>query len=223
MAMSAVHAYWAAGGEWGLPWHFSPRFDPVVQYGVVAVFMLGSAVLLLARSGVLAIDAPGPLLRAGPGVIAGVLAVIGLSNVLLPAEAVTTDWVYAFGALALVMAVLSAIVAGASLPAHATVLATTTRAMWIGLFDVRPEPGSGALEGALGAAVYAAAAAPDRAAFEAEVRRAAGKRSLVVTAMEDAEPATASAVRALGGDGGRLISGHRTVAWGTLHPYDSEE
>ena len=59
--------------------------------------------------------------------------------------------------------------------------------MWIGLFDVRPEPQDRAPSmDALGAAVYAAAAAPDRAAFEAQVRRAARERGLVVTEIDEA-------------------------------------
>ena len=222
IAMSGVHAYWAAGGEWPT----DPGFSPLVPHGVVGMLLLASAVLLLARAGVLAINLPGPLLRAGPGALAGVFAAIGLSNVLAPAGIYASDWqVFAFGPLVLVLAALCAIVAGASLPGYGSSLAAIAPAMWIGLFDVRPEPGSHALEGAMGAVVYAAAEAPDPVTFEQDVRRAARQRGLVVTEMEDAAPASASEVRALGRDQGRLIAGDHTgaVAWGTFHPYDSEQ
>lgn len=217
-AMSALHAYWAAGGRWPT----DPGFSPLVPHAVVSVLMLGSAVLLLARAGVLAINVPGPLLRAGPGALAGVFATIGLSNVLLPAGTHASDWqVDVFGAPVLVLAVLCAVVAGADLPAYPGSLG----AMWIGLFDVRPEAGSQVLEGAIGAAVYAAAQAPDPVTFEQEVRRAARELGLAVTEMEDAAPASASELRALCAGHGRLIAGDRTgaVAWGTFHAYDSEQ
>jgi len=221
-AISAVHAYWAAGGDW--PTH--PAFSPLVPHAVLSVLMLGSAVLLLARAGVLAIHVPGPLLRAGPGALAGVFAMIGLSNVLLPPGTHASDWqVYVFGAPALLLAVLCAVVAGADLPRYASSLGAIAPAMWIGLFDVRPETGSQVLEGAIGAAVYAAAQAPDPVTFEQHVRLAACELGLVVTQMEDAAPASASELRALCSGHGRLIAGDRagTVAWGTFHAYDSEQ
>ena len=91
--MSAVHAYWAAGGDWPAHPGFSPALTPGGQR---ADARIGRAALV--RAGVLAINVPGPLLRAGPGALAGVFAVIGLSNVLLPAGTHTSDWqVYVFG------------------------------------------------------------------------------------------------------------------------------
>jgi hypothetical protein len=220
-AMAAVHAYWAVGGGWPT----DPAYSPLVPHAVVGVLLLGSAVVLLARAGVLAIQMPGPLLRAGPGVLAGVFAMIGLSNVLLPAGTRTADWqVYVFGAAVLVLAALCAVVAGAELPGYTRSPGAIAPAMWIGLFDVRPKPGAQVLEGAIGAVVYAAAPAPDSVTFEQDVRLAAGELGLVVTQMEDAEPASASALRALRGGPGRLIAGEHTgaVAWGTFHAYDNE-
>lgn len=222
VAMSAVHAYWAVGGGWALGPGVSPRFDPLAQYGVVAVLMLGSAVLLAARAGALNIGVPGPLLRAGPGVLAGVFAVIGLSSVLLGGPD-ASDWqAYVFEPLVLLLAVLCAIVAGEELPVGASSLSATAPAIWIGLFDVRPVPGSDVLGGAIGAAVYAAGPAPGPVAFEQVVRRAAGELGLVVTEMEEAAPASRNDVRALSRDVGRLVTndGNSTVVWGTLHPYD---
>ena len=222
IAGSAVHAYWAAGGGWPT----DPGFSPLVPHAVVSVLLLGSAAMLLARAGVLAINVPGPLLRAGAGVLAGVFAMVGLSNVLLPAGTHASDWhLYVFGAPVLVLAVLCAVVAGADLPGYERSVGAIAPAMWIGLFEVRLEAGSQILEGALGAAVYAAAPAPDPVTFEHEVRRAARELGLVVTQMEDAEPASPCSPSSALHWPGRLVAGDHTgaVAWGTFHAYDTEQ
>lgn len=99
-------------------------------------------------------------------------------------------------------------------------------AIWLGFFDLRPTLGSDVLEGAIGAAVYAAAEASDAVTFEQRVSQAALEIGLLVAETEEAAPVLAR-------DAGSLRSGHRrlisearrtgTVAWGTFHTYDSDQ
>jgi sorbitol-specific phosphotransferase system component IIA len=99
-------------------------------------------------------------------------------------------------------------------------------AIWLGFFDLRPEVGSEVLDGAIGAAVYAAAKASDVVTFEQRVTQAALELGLLVAEMEEAGPALARGVRSLRGNHRRLISEARrtgTVAWGTFHTYDRDE
>jgi hypothetical protein len=99
-------------------------------------------------------------------------------------------------------------------------------AIWLGCFDLRPEVGSEVLDGAIGAAVYAAAEASDVVTFEQPVTQAALELGLLVAEMEEAGPALARGVRSLGGNHRRLISEARrtgTVAWGTFHTYDRDD
>lgn len=114
LGLISVHSYWAAGGGWASDPSFQPRFDPLVQNGVVCVLLIGAGALLLARIGVPIVTAPMPLLRIVPGALSGIFAVIGLSIVLAPPVGGASDWqVDVLGPLLLVLAVLCAIVAGA--------------------------------------------------------------------------------------------------------------
>ena len=114
VGMSGVYSYWAAGGEWATDPTFSPRFSPLLQGGVLCILMIGSAALLLARAGIPVVPVPRPLLRVGPGALAGAFAVIGLSNLLAPHGTYASNWqIYVFEPLLLVLAVLCSIVGGA--------------------------------------------------------------------------------------------------------------
>ncbi len=114
VGMSGVYAYWAAGGRWATDPAFSPRFSPLLTCGVLCILMIGSAALLLARTGIPIVNVPRPLLRVGPGALAGALAVIGLSNLLAPRATYASNWqVFVFPSVLLILVVLCAIVGGA--------------------------------------------------------------------------------------------------------------
>lgn len=102
-----------------------------------------------------------------------------------------------------------------------------SEAIWLGFFDLRPKLGSDVLpDGAIGAAVYAAAEASDAVSFEQRVTQAALEIGLLVAEMEEAGPVLARDVDSLRGANRGLISEARrtgTVAWGTFHTYDSDQ
>ncbi len=105
------HAYWGAGGEWGAATAFgSPDFPPPAASAAVAVLIAVSALLLLARIGVLAAPLSPRMLRAGTWVLVVVFALAGVNNLIQPQDAYARDWhIYLFGPLLLTLAALCAI------------------------------------------------------------------------------------------------------------------
>ena len=107
----AVHAYWAAGGQWGAATAYgSPEVPPQAASAVVAILIAGAALLLLARIGLLAAPLPAWMLRAGTWVLVAVFALAGAINFIQPPDAYARDWhIYLFGPLLLTLAALCAI------------------------------------------------------------------------------------------------------------------
>lgn len=106
-----LHAYWAAGGQWGTATAFgSPDAPPPAASGAVAVLIAGAALLLLARIGILATPLPPRMLRVGTWILVVALALAAINNVIQPQDAYARDWhIYLFGPLLLTLAALCAV------------------------------------------------------------------------------------------------------------------
>lgn len=112
------HAYWAAGGEWGVATAYgSPRLPPQAITAVVAILIAGAALLLLVRIGALAAPLPRWILGVGTWVLAAVFALAGVSNLIQPQDGYARDWhIYFFGPLLMILAALCAIAARSKPP-----------------------------------------------------------------------------------------------------------
>ncbi len=104
----AVHAYWAAGGQWGAATAVgSPDIPPPPATGAVAILIAAASLLLLARVGSLATPLSQRTLRIGTWVLVVAFAVAGLNNLIQPQDAYARDWhIYFFGPLLLTLAAL---------------------------------------------------------------------------------------------------------------------
>ena len=119
--VAAFQIFWALGGTWGISEVLGrdvegPSALLRIASGAVALFLVAAALVVLARVGLWRRRLPSSLVRWGPWALTVLLVFIGLNN--LVAE---TSWErFAWGPLALVAAVLSALVGRSPPPTRAT-------------------------------------------------------------------------------------------------------
>jgi hypothetical protein len=119
--VAAFQIYWAFGGTWGMSEALGREIDDPssllrLASGAVAVFLVGAVLVVLARVEVWRGRVPTSLARWGPWILTVLLVFMGLNNL-----AADTSWErFAFGPFALVLALLSALVALSPSPAHPT-------------------------------------------------------------------------------------------------------
>ena len=110
--VAGFQAFWALGGTWGMSEALGGEIEensPLLRVAsaVVALFLVGAALVVLVHVGLLRRRLPFSVVRWGPWTLTVLLVFIGLNN--LAAE---TSWErFAWGPLALVVALLSALVA----------------------------------------------------------------------------------------------------------------